>query len=79
MIPGRLLYVAAAGTVAISLAWKASAQMHSGAREPDATRGAVIAAQGTPNGAPKSRLGAHQTGRGACESGQRRKQNSGLR
>jgi hypothetical protein len=52
MIPGRLLHVAAAGTVAISLAWKASAQMHSGAREPDAKHGAVIAAQGTPNGAP---------------------------
>jgi cytochrome c553 len=52
MIPGRLLYVAAAGTVAVSLAWEASAQMHSGAREPDAKHGAVIAAQGTPNGAP---------------------------
>jgi cytochrome c553 len=52
MIPGRLLYVAAAGTVAVSLAWNASAQMHSGAREPDAKHGAVIAAQGTPNGAP---------------------------
>jgi cytochrome c553 len=52
MIPGRLLYVAAAGTVAVSLAWKASAQIHSGAREPDAKHGAVIAAQGTPHGAP---------------------------
>ena len=52
MIPGRLLYVAAAGAVAVSLAWQASAQMHSGAREPDATHGAVIAAQGTPNGTP---------------------------
>jgi cytochrome c553 len=52
MIPGRLLYVAAAGTVAVSLAWNASAQMRSGAREPDAARGSVIAAQGTPNGAP---------------------------
>jgi cytochrome c553 len=52
MIPGRLLYVAAAGTVAVSLAWQASAQVHSGAREPDAKHGAVIAAQGTPNGAP---------------------------
>jgi cytochrome c553 len=52
MIPGRLLYVVAAGAAAISLAWKASAQMDSGAREPDAKRGAVIAAQGTPNGAP---------------------------
>jgi cytochrome c553 len=52
MIPGRLLYVAAAGTVAFSLAWNASAQMRSGAREPDAKHGAVIAAQGTPNGAP---------------------------
>jgi cytochrome c553 len=52
MIPGRLLYVAAAGTVAVSLAWKASAQVHGGAREPDAKHGAVIAAQGTPNGAP---------------------------
>jgi cytochrome c553 len=52
MIPGRLLYVAAAGTVAVSLAWNASAQMHSGAREPDAKHGAVIAAQGTSNGAP---------------------------
>jgi cytochrome c553 len=52
MIPGRLLYVAAAGTVAVSLAWKASAQIHSGAREPDAKHGAVIAAQGASNGAP---------------------------
>jgi cytochrome c553 len=52
MIPSRLLYVAAVGTVAVSLAWKASAQVHSGAREPDAKHGAVIAAQGTPNGAP---------------------------
>jgi cytochrome c553 len=52
MIPGRLLYVAAAGTVAVGLAGKASAQMHSGAREPDAKHGAVIAAQGTPNGTP---------------------------
>ena len=52
MIPGRLLYVAAAGTVAVSLAWKASAQIHGEAREPDAKLGAVIAAQGTPNGAP---------------------------
>jgi cytochrome c553 len=52
MIPGRLLYAAAAGTVAVSLAWEASAQMHSGAREPDAKHGAVIAAQGTSNGAP---------------------------
>jgi cytochrome c553 len=52
MIPGRLLYVATAGTVAVSLAWKASAQMHSGTREPDASHGAVIAAQGTPNAAP---------------------------
>ena len=55
MIPSRLLYavyVAAAGIVAVSLAWKASAQMRSGAREPDAKHGAVIAAQGTPNGAP---------------------------
>jgi cytochrome c553 len=52
MIPGRLPYVAAAGTVAVSLALNASAQMHSGARDPDAKHGAVIAAQGTPNGAP---------------------------
>jgi cytochrome c553 len=52
MIPGRLLYVAAAGAVAMSLAWNASAQMHSGARESDAKHGALIAAQGTPNGAP---------------------------
>jgi cytochrome c553 len=52
MIPGSLMYVAAAGTVAVSLAWNASAQMHSGAREPDAKHGAVIAAQGTPTGAP---------------------------
>jgi cytochrome c553 len=52
MIPGRLLYAAAAGTVAVSLAWEASAQIHSGAREPDAKHGAVIAAQGTSNGAP---------------------------
>ena len=52
MIPARLLYVAAAGTVAVCLAWKASAQMSNGAREPDAKHGAVIAAQGTPNGAP---------------------------
>jgi cytochrome c553 len=52
MIPGRLLYVAAAGTVAVSLAWKTSAQMDGGAREPDAKHGAVIAAQGTPSGAP---------------------------
>jgi len=52
MIPSRLLYVAAVGTVAVSLAWNASAQMRSGVREPDAKHGAVIAAQGTPNGAP---------------------------
>jgi cytochrome c553 len=52
MISGRLLYVAAAGRVDVSVAWNASAQMRSGAREPDAKHGAVIAAQGTPNGAP---------------------------
>jgi cytochrome c553 len=52
MSPGSLMYVAAAGTVAVSLAWNASAHMHSGAREPDAKHGAVIAAQGTPTGAP---------------------------
>jgi cytochrome c553 len=49
---GLLLCVAVADALATGLAWKASAQMQRGAREPDPKHGAVIAAQGTAGGAP---------------------------
>jgi hypothetical protein len=45
MISGRLLYVAAAGRVDVSVAWNASAQMRSGARETDLRRNSHLRAK----------------------------------
>jgi cytochrome c553 len=51
MMLARLLLAAAAGIMAIALAWNASAQMQGDTRKPDSKRGGVIAAQGTATGA----------------------------
>jgi cytochrome c553 len=54
MMLDRLLSAALIATViaGLSLVCISAAQTQSGAREPSPQRGAVIAAQGTPNGAP---------------------------
>jgi cytochrome c553 len=49
LLPGALIATVITG---LSLVCIAAAQTPSGAREPSPQRGAVIAAQGTPNGAP---------------------------
>ena len=52
MMLARPLHVAAAGIMAIGLAWNASAQTQGDVRKPDRKRGALITAQGTAAGAP---------------------------